>query len=550
MRKSIWRPLHKPVFRMFWIAALVSNIGTWMHDVGAAWLMTTLTRHPVMVSLLQTAIFLPFFLMALPAGALADVFDRRRLLVAGHIWMSLSAMGLALLALTGVTDPWLLLALTFALGLGAAVSAPAWNAVTPELVSRADLANAVALGSVSWNVARGIGSVIGGLVVALAGPGAVFLLNGVSFLGLIVFFFRWRRQPVHTFAHKEGVLEAMKAGVRYVRHAPELGAVLFRCALFTASGSAFWALLPRVWRVKLGCTSFQYGLALGLFGAGTLAGAYLMPRARRWLSLDHCSAVGTVVFAGGVIGLACAGDVGGGFFFMLVAGAAWIFVNSCLHLAVQLAAPAWVRARAMAFYIIVSQGSVALGSVMWGAMAAGSDLAGPLVLSAMALVLGIFAIVHFPLVEAEKLDVSISRHWDEPEVSFEPNPEDGPVLVSVEYLIDPPRYREFKEAMSAVRLQRLRDGAFQWHLFHDLSNPGRYVETYFIESWAEHMRQHERVTVTDRLTEERAIAFHTGQSPPLIRHYISAYANAGASQGQPAPGPGYQLSDYRYLTRM
>src|SRR5579875_1425924 len=210
MRKSIWRPLHKPVFRMFWIAALVSNIGTWMHDVGAAWLMTTLTRHPVMVSLLQTAIFLPFFLMALPAGALADVFDRRRLLVAGHIWMSLSA---------------LLLALTFALVLGAAVSAPAWNAVTPELVSRADLANAVALGSVSWNVARGIGSVIGGLVVALAGPGAVFLLNGVSFLGLIVFFFRWRRQPVHTFAHKEGVLEAMKAGVRYVRHAPELGAV-------------------------------------------------------------------------------------------------------------------------------------------------------------------------------------------------------------------------------------------------------------------------------------------------------------------------------------
>lgn len=209
MTRSIWGPLRKPLFRTLWLAALTSNIGTWMHDIGAAWLMTSLTQSPMMVALLQTAIFLPFFLMAIPAGALADIFDRRRLLLSGHIWMLLAALSLAAFSILGYTTPWLLLILTFALGLGAAISAPAWNAVTPELVPRPQLQNAIALSGVSFNVARGIGAVIGGLIVNQFGSSAVFLLNALSFLGLITFFYRWQRPAHDTFQHGERVVEAI-----------------------------------------------------------------------------------------------------------------------------------------------------------------------------------------------------------------------------------------------------------------------------------------------------------------------------------------------------
>ncbi|HEY9787815.1 MAG TPA: MFS transporter [Candidatus Obscuribacterales bacterium] len=553
MNTSVWRPLRKPLFRAFWLAALVSNIGTWMHDVGAAWLMTSLTTSPLMVALMQTAVYLPFFLMALPSGAMADVFDKRKLLLFGQLWMLVSALALAGLSFCGAISPWILLLLTFALGLGAAVSAPAWNAVTPELVARPQLQGAIALSGVSFNLSRGVGSVIGGIIVALFGSPTVFLLNAVSFVGLVLFFLGWRRKPKESFRHAERVTEAMRAGIRYVRHAPELTSVLMRSALFSVSSSAFWALLPLVCRQKLGFSAYQYGLALGLFGLGTLLGAFFLPKLRARFSLDYCVAIGTASMSFSIIGLVWAQNFVLAGPFMIFAGTSFLLVNSCLNLAVQVAVPVWVRARALAFFILVCQGSVALGSILWGSIASQTGLVTPLLLCSLTLLMGLIAIRRHPLVAVEQLDVSLSRHWDQPRLAIEPEPTHGPVLVTVEYIVDPDRVLDFAEAMELVRMQRLRDGAFQWHLFHDLSRPGRHIETYFVESWAEHMRQHERVTVADKMIEERALSFHKGELPPAVNHYLSAYASRRIEEPDEDPNRAaspVREGDYRFLLRM
>ncbi len=554
MKCSIMGPLRKPLFRMFFFAALFSNIGTWMHDVGTAWLMTGLTSSPLMVALLQTAVYTPFFFMALPAGALADIFDRRVMLLLGHIWMFCAALALAALAFFGLASPWLLIACTFALGLGAAISAPAWNALTPELVARKHLSSAVALSSVSFNVARGLGSVAGGLLVAQAGPAFVFLANAVSFLGLILFFQTWKRRPQDGFQHTEGVFEAIRNGVRYVRHSPELVSVLVRAALFALSASAFWALLPLVCRNQLHFNATQYGIALGLFGLGTLLGAYTLPRIRNILSLDHCCVMGTLIFSSCVICLAWSNDMISAGISMFWCGASWILVNSSLNLAAQLAVPSWVRARALAFYIVVCQGGVAIGSLFWGTIATLTDIILPLFASGIALALSLTAIARFPLLSAESIDVTQSKHWDDPNLEAEPEPEHGPVMVTVEYLIDPERTTEFTQVMAALRAQRLRGGAFQWHLFQDLAQAGRHVETYLVQSWAEHMRQHERVTVGDRMIEDKAMMFHIGPSSPVVQHYLSSYASMSQQESLSDNNPGETTNkrsvEHRYLLRM
>lgn len=522
--RSMLSPLREPIFRALWIAAFVSNIGSFMQEIGSAWLMTSLAPTPFLVALLQTALYLPYFLLALPAGAFADVFDRRRLLIIGQIWMLIAAAALGLVCIFNLVNAWTLLTLTFMLAVGGAITGPAWNAAIPELVSKENLEPAIAIGSVGYNVARGIGCALGGLAVAALGPGPVFILNAVTFIGVVIVFWRWKQAPVeYSTQPGEKIPGAMKAGLRFVRHSPALISVFVRSTAYAICTSAMWALIPLIAKDNLKLNSGGYGLLLAFFGLGTLLGAIFLPRVRRTVSLDHVTVFGKIAFAVALVGLAYAQHAVTAAIFMVIFGVSWIVVNSCLSMGAQKASPQWVRARALAVHILLFLGSFALASAGWGQLAVYTGLTTPLLVAAAGLAISLFLTPRFPLIIAESLDTTLSDHWTNPKVAVQPHPDHGPVLITVEYLIDPARSREFAHAMNLLALQRKRDGAFQWHLFFDVANPSKQIETFMVESWAEHMRQHERVTISDREAEDRVAAFHIGEKLPVVRHLVNAY---------------------------
>ncbi len=447
-----------------------------MHDTSAAWLMTGLAPSPLMVSLMQTATSLPFFLLALPAGALADIVDRRRLLLATQVWMLVAATALGVSTVLRLTGPWLLLSLTFCMGLGNALNAPAWQATTPDLVPREELAAAVALGGISVNVARAVGPALGGLLVAALGAGWVFLLNAASFLGVVVVLARWQREVPRSRLPPEDVPGAMRAGVRYVRHSAPFRAVLARTAAFVMPASALWALLPLFARRGLGLSAAGYGLLLGCLGAGAIVGAAFLPRVRERLTSDRLVLAGAAVFAvvSAAVALARGPLVAGGGLF--IGGMAWMGAMSTLSVAAQNAVPAWVRARALAVGLLAVQGSMALGSLLWGVVATHSDI---------------------------------------------PTADEGPVLVTLEYDVDPDQAEEFLRAVRRLEPVRRRDGAIRWSVYRDTEDPHRWLEMFVVESWIEHLRQHERVTADDRALFEAAARFDRGGNGPRVRHHIA-----------------------------
>ncbi|HUE29232.1 MAG TPA: MFS transporter, partial [Verrucomicrobiae bacterium] len=476
---SAWSPLAHAVFRALWLASCVSNVGTWMHDASAAWLMTGLAPSPLMVSLMQTATSLPFFLLALPAGALADIVDRRRLLLATQAWMLLVATLLGVCTVAGRTGPTLLLALTFAMGLGNALNAPAWQATTPDLVPREELAAAVALGGVSVNVARAVGPALGGLLVAALGAGWVFLLNAASFLGVVVVLARWQREvPPHSRLPPEDVPGAMRAGVRYVRHSAPFRAVLARTIAFVVPASALWALLPLFARRGLGLSATGYGLLLGCLGAGALVGAAILPRIRERLTSDGLVLAGAAVFAvvSAVLALARVPLVAAGGLF--VGGVAWMGAMSTLSVAAQNAVPAWVRARALAVGLLAVQGSLAAGSLLWGVVATHSDIPTALVAGAAMLLVGAVAARRFALHGLSNLDLRPDPRWSLPQTAYQLDGDEGPVLVTVEYQVDPATTEEFLQAMRRLEPVRRRDGAIRWDIYRDTEDPNRWLEVF------------------------------------------------------------------------
>jgi MFS family permease len=524
--RSMWSPLGEPIYRALWIAAVVSNVGSFMQEVGSAWLMTSIAPKPLMVALLQTAAYFPFFLLAIPSGAFADVVDKRKLLIIGQVWMLVSSATLGILSIYGLVTPWVLLGLTFMLAVGGAITGPAWNAAIPELVPKDKLEPAIALGGVGYNAARGVGSALGGLAVAALGPGPVFILNAFSFVGVLIVFFNWKPTKKPHSRHRERMVGAVRAGFRFVSHSPALKAVLVRSGSYAGCTSAMWGLLPLIAKQELHLDSLGYGTLLAIFGVGTLIGAAILPRLRSVISLDQVTGFGKILFAGSMLGLAYAQNLVTAALFMIGAGVSWIIVNSMFSMGAQKSAPAWVRARALAFHILVFLGTFAVTSAIWGQIATYTGLDMPLIAAAGLLVASVFLCRPFPLGIAELIDTTMSDHWSDPKLVTEPHPNHGPVLITVEYIIDPATLAEFTEAMSALSIQRRRDGAFQWHLFCDVSNPQRQLETFFVESWAEHMRQHERVTVSDRLVEDRVNSFHIGTNSIVVRHFINSYLPA------------------------
>lgn len=518
---SAWAPLRRPLFRSLWIATVVSNTGTWMHDVGAGWLMTTLAPTPLMVALVQAATTLPIVLLALPAGALADIVDRRRYLIFTQVWRMTAAVLLGVLTLAGITTAWSLLALTFVLGIGAALMMPAWAATIPELVPRSELQSAIVLNSMSINVSRAIGPALAGLIIAATGPSAVFLLNAVTFLGVIGVLLRWQPQPRETGLPAERFFGALRAGMRYTLHAPALQAVLIRAGAFFLFASASWALLPLIVRQELDGGPGTYGLLVACIGAGAVMGALVLPRLRARLSRDVLVAGATILYAGAILALAYVREIYVLCIAMLASGAAWLTVLSSLQVAAQTALPAWVRARGLAVYMMVFMGGMAGGSVLWGQIAEITGIPLALTAAAACALLGIAATWMFPIGVHDDIDLAPSMHWPAPLVAAEPQADRGPVMVTIEYRIDPMRLEEFTRVMREVRRMRRRGGAFYWGLFTDAADPGRVVECFMDESWLEHLRHHKRVTVADRATEQRARAFHLGEQPPIVSHLLA-----------------------------
>jgi MFS family permease len=529
MTLSAWSPLQRSLFRALWIAAIASNIGTWMQNVGGVWLMTSLTPSPLMVALMQTATSLPVFLIGLPAGALADIIDRRCLLLFWQGWMLVAAAVLGGMTLLGIVSPWLLLTLTFVLGLGAAMSAPAWQAIIPELVPRPELPAAVALNGAGFNIARAVGPALGGLVVAAAGAAAVFLLNALSFLGIMLVLYHWHRPQRRSALPTERLVGAMRAGVRYVSHAPALQAVLVRTAVFISCSSALWALLPLVARQELKLGAEGYGALLGCLGAGAVIGAAYLPRVRQRVSVDRLLIIATVVFAIATLALAYMHNLVVLGIALMAGGFAWLATMSSLNIAAQTTVPGWVQARSLGVYQLVFQGGLAIGSAIWGLVAQHSGNAIALSGAAIGLILGLVVAKRYRLAAGEKLDLATSHHWAEPVVMVELRPEAGPVLVTVEYHIDPKQSQDFVQVMHELSDSRKRDGAIRWGLFYDTADPNRFVETFIVESWAEHLRQHERATVADRLAEEGVRAFLSSDKPPIVSHLI--YARDADSNG-------------------
>lgn len=493
-----------------------------MQNVGAAWLMTSLSPSPLQVALVQTATNLPVLLLGLPAGAVADLFDRRKVLLATQAWMLAAAAVLGSVTLAKETGPWLLLFLTFSLGLGSTMNGPAWQAIMPELVRRRDLPAAISLNSVGFNLARAAGPALGGLVVSAVGPGAAFMLNAVSFMGVIIVLYLWPRRPDARPSNPETVGSAILAGFRYVRFAPEMHSVLIRSGTFIFSASALWSILPSVAKQELHSESSGYGVLLGCLGVGSIAGAFVLSRLRQRVTNDTLVTGAIALFGLANIGLAYLENFSLVAVVLLLGGMAWMTVNSTLNTVAQTSLPAWVRARALGVYLLVFQGAMALGSVVWGTVANQAGLRTTLLVAGIALLAGAAMTARLRFADAKEVDPRPSQHWPEPQLEITPRPEQGPVLVTVEYHIDHAEAPGFTLAMREVERVRRRSGAMQWGLFENAAAPGRFIESFMVDSWAEHLRQHERSTVTDREIEERAVAYHRGASPPAFSHWLAA----------------------------
>ncbi|MGC1450857.1 MAG: MFS transporter [Candidatus Sulfotelmatobacter sp.] len=519
---SLWRPLRVSTFRNLLVADVVSDIGTFMQNVGAAWLMVSLGAGPVYVALTQTAASLPFFLLALPAGSAGDIFDRRKLILAAEFWMMGVALLLAVLTIAGFMSPWLLLVLTFALSAGDAFETPTWRAILPELVPKDDLATASALNGIEFNLARAVGPALAGLVIAAAGVATAFVANVISFLGVILVVARWKR-PIHKqAAPPETLAGATVAAIRYVRNSPAILTVVIRTGVVMFFSSALFALLPSVAR-SVNKTAVGYGLLLGCFGAGAIGGAFIMQWARaRWSTETVVSAgvmlLGLVIVTMGALNrLSTLAPV------MLIGGAAWVVFISLINALVQNLAPDWVRARVLAIFTLVYMGSFALGSAVWGAVAQRTGIRVALVYAGIGTI-GSIALVLFARLPDSTADLSPWNHWRMPVVIEEvrADVEQGPVLVTIEYMVIPERTAEFVDAMHEYGRMRRRDGAYRWGIYRDTEVGDRYLEIFLVNSWAEHLRQHERQTLADRELERRLYGYVAGE--PKVHHLI--YANS------------------------
>jgi MFS family permease len=517
---STWRPLRLPMFRNLLIADCVSDIGTFMQGVGAAWLMVSKGAGTLFVALTQTASALPFFLLALPAGAVGDIFDRRKVILTTEVWMFSMAAALAVLTIFHLITPWSLLFLTLALSIGDAFESPAWRAVLPELVPQDQLMPAIALNSIEFNLARAVGPALGGFLIAVSGVATAFTLNALSFLVVIWIIARWKRPPQSQDVLRERVTGAIRAAIRWTRNAPEVLTVLGRIGSIMFFASAFWALLPTVAHALRASATF-YGLLLTAFGGGAVLGAMALQRTRSSFSNDAMLTLGTTIFALTLWGVAAFKSIALLCIAILLGGAAWTVVMSLMSTLMQNLAPDWVRARAMSVFMLVYMGTWTAGSAFWGYVAAHEGTHFSLLAAAIGTAASPLLILISRLPDAP-VDLGAWDHWSKPIFVGDVGLGQGPVLVTVEYDIEANQAEEFLAALQKLSRVRRRDGAYRWGIYRDTERPTHYVETFVVESWAEHLRQHERVTMADRALEENVSRFQA--KPNKVTHFIYAHS--------------------------
>lgn len=537
-------PLSRPVFRWLWIAALASNIGTWASEVGVGWEMTTLTkdmsagRVSMLVALIQVASSLPSFLLAMPAGALADVLDRRRMMIFWQLFALCGAAFMSVTALTGVASPATLILGATMLGVGAAMTNPAYQTAMVDLVPRNELPSASALNSVSLNLSRAIGPALGGLIVAAVGAWAVFALNALSFVGFVLVLWSWRTQRRSSSAPTERFLGALKAGVRYVRYSRPSQAVLVRTASYVLPASALWALMPLLARNELGLSVKGYGVLLAALGAGAVSAAGALPRLRARVSEGRIKVAAVLVYAaalaalGGMPRMTSADTVWrmpAAVVLMYLAGCCWLTMVTLVNVRAQTSSPAWVRARVFACYLTIHFGALTVGSLLWGQIAAVLHVPAALWIAAAGMVLGLATMSRWPLPKVPAENFGRSDHWRPPSLTGEIDPEAGPVVITVEYRIPLANAEEFRNAMDAVAETRYRDGAVTWLLTQDTEDQHKWLEVFICETWGEHLRQHDRVTVADREIQQFAQSFHMGTDRPKVGHFVAPLAPGAAA---------------------
>jgi MFS family permease len=519
-------PLRHPVYARLWIAYVVTSLGTWLQNTGAGWLMTSLSPNPLTVSLVQAATILPFFLLALPAGAIADIVDRRLFLVGTQVWTMAAAAVLAAMTIAHITTPASLLILTFAIGIGSAMTGPAWGAIVPELVPREDLVQAIALNGIGFNIARALGPALAGFLVVLAGSGFAFALFAVSILAVIGALLTWRRAQSRSALPREHLMSAIRAGMRFVANTPAMRATMVRSFAYALPAAAPWAVLPLVVREQLHLGAGMYGLILGLMGVGGVASGLLLPNFR------HHANRSTIVFASslcsclGIAVLALARHWVLAALGMAVFGVGWVAAFSTLQAAAQLSAPPWVRARALAIYQISYNGALAFGSFFWGWLGTWIGLSDMLLTAAIGGALGALAVRLFGIDQAAAGMPTAVVSQPPPEA---PDAElaavlphaRGRLLETMHYRATAAQRGDFLEAMDEVRMVRGRAGALFWQLYEDIAHADGWMETWAMESWIDHLREATRLSDSDQAALARASAFQRDPSVPVPHRYIA-----------------------------
>jgi MFS family permease len=514
-------PFRHASFTALWIATIVSNIGGWMYSAASGWLMTSLSPDPFIVALVQVAASLPMFLLAIPAGALADIVDMRKLLLGTEIAIAVISGAFALIVWLDVATAGNLLLFTFLNGLVGALQAPAWQAVVPQLVPAQSLQGAIAANSVGINISRAVGPALGGMILARFGLAVPFLVNAVSYLGMVGVLFCWRppqrgrrHLPVEQFG------SAIRTGFRHAKNNPHLQATIIRGAAFLLFATAYWALLPLIAREQIAGGPELYGFILAVIGVGAVGGAFALRWLESKLGADWLVAAGTIGTAIAMVLFAVARGPAMALSASVIAGAAWTVAVATLNVSAQVALPDWVRGRGLAMFVTVFFGAMAAGSAIWGQAASMVDLQAAQFIAAAGAVAAIPLTWRWKLGTGTGVDLTPSMHWPEPIVTHEVERHEGPVLVTVEYRIDPSDREQFLAAMDQLGYERRRNGAYGWGVFEDSANEGRMLETFLVESWLEHLRQHERVTKADRVLQDLVNQFQTEGSEPKTTHFI------------------------------
>ena len=519
-RQSPWAPLALPTFRMLWLVWATANVTLWMNDVAAAWMMTSLTTSPMLIAMVQTASSLPVFLLGIPSGALADILDRRRYFMATQFWVAANAAVIFAVSVAGLITAPLLLVLVFTNGIGLAMRWPVFAAIIPEIVPRAHLQTALALNGVAMNASRVIGPLVAGAIIASAGSEYVFALNFVLSIAAGIAIGRWKRESTPSVLPGERFIGAMRLGWQYVKQSQRMKDAIVRTASFFMHSTALIALLPLVAK-RIGEGAGAYTLLLSAMGAGAIIAAVQIPKLRSRWSRDQLTVGGSIVQAASTAIVAFSPSVWVAAPAMFVAGTAWILVANSVTIAAQLALPDWVRARGMSIYQMAIMGSSALGAIIWGRIAEWSNVPTSLATAAASMIVFLMLTRGRTLGGAAEEDLTPTRPWDEPVPARAIDVHEGPVMVTIEYLIDPARAGDFQEVMAESRSARLRQGAVSWGMFEDVQQPGRFVEYFACDTWADYLRRFDRFNAADVKLQERRHAFHTGTEPPKISRYVA-----------------------------